>query len=283
MEYLLLCVSAAGSTFQNFMSKQFNAKGKAINPYFYATISAFMAMMFFVITSGGKFDFTVGILPYSIIFGVVYGITSFSTVKAMKYGPMSITSLMVSMSMVVPTLFGIIVLNDPIGMFTYIGLGLLILAIVLINIKKETGMKFSLKWVVFAALTFFGNGFLGTLQKVQQLTFNGAYKSEFMIIALMIVWVSLLIIGAVQQGDKKLMFTECVKYAGPAGLANGMVNLLGLVLMGMLPTAVLFPLRSSIDMVLTFVIAMLVFKEKPSVTQALGYTAGVVSVILLNL
>ncbi len=283
MEYIFLCLAAAGVTFANFMSKQFNTKARVINPYFYSATFAFFAMIFFVISAGGKLYFTHQILPYSIIFGVIYGITSFSTVKAMKYGPISLTALVISISLVIPTLFGMIVLNDPIGISKYIGIVLIIFELILINVKKNNDMKFSFKWLIFAILCFLGNGFLTITQKIQQMTFDGRYKSEFMIIALAIVFVLFFILGLGVQGDKKKMLGECVKYAAPAGLVNGMVNFLVMVLTAMLPTAILFPSISAIDMSLTFILALVVFKEKMSKTQTIGYISGIISVVLLNM
>lgn len=283
MEYLFLCMAAAGVTLQNFMSKQFNAKAKTINPYFYSAMVAFFAMIFFLITAGGKLCFEKAVLPYSIAFGVMYGVTSFSTVKAMKYGPISITALITSVSLVIPTLYGMIVLNDPIGVLKYIGILLLIVALVLINVKKSENMKFSFKWVVFATASFLGNGFISTLQKIQQMTFDGGYKSEFMIMALAIVFVLFFGLGMGMQGDKKKMLGECMKYAAPAGIANGMVNFLVMVLTAMLPTAVLFPSISAVNMTLTFILALVVFRERLSATQTMGYVAGILSVVLLNM
>lgn len=283
MEYIFLCLAAGGVTFANFMSKQFNTKARVINPYFYSAMFAFFAMIFFVISSSGKLYFTHEILPYSIAFGIIYGITSFSTVKAMKYGPISLTALVISISLVIPTLFGMIVLNDPIGILKYIGIVLIVFALILINVKKNDGMKISLKWLIFAILSFLGNGFLTITQKIQQMTFDGGYKSEFMIIALAIVFVLFFILGMGVQGDKKKMLGECVKYAAPAGFVNGMVNFLVMVLTAMLPTAILFPSISAIDMSLTFILALVVFKEKMSKTQTIGYILGIISVVLLNM
>ena len=283
MEYILLVVVASGTTFQNVMAKRFNTKESIINPFFYSTTVGFVAMIFFALAAGFKLNFNAEFLPYSIIFGVAFASASVGNVYAMKNGPMSLTSLMLSLSLIIPTMFGIVVLNDPVGYLTYIGIAMLIVAIVLINIKNERGTKLSLKWVIYVMITFFGNGACTTIQKMQQLAFDGAYKSEFMIVALVIVWVSLFLLGLRQNGNKREMLKIAAKYAAPAGLANGMVNLLVMVLTAMLPSAVLYPSVSACGMILTFILALTVFKERLSKTQTIGYIAGIISVILLNL
>lgn len=283
MEYLLLALAASGTTFQNVMAKRFNTKESIRNPFFYSMVVAFTAMIFFVVSAGFKLNFNIEFLPYSIIFGVFFAIASVGNVYAMENGPMSLTSLVLSLSLILPTMFGIIVLDDPIGIFKYVGIFLLIVAIVLINIKNEKGTKLSLKWAIYALLTFICNGGCTIAQKMQQLAFDGAYKSEFMIVSLVIVWVSLFLFGLKKHGDKKEMLKIAAKYAAPAGLANGMVNLLIMILTGMLPTAVLFPSISAGGMALTFMLALTIFKEKLSKTQTIGYIAGIISVVLLNL
>lgn len=283
MEYILLCLVAVGMTFQNFMSKQFNKRAKETNPYFYSAILAFFAMIFFLISSGGKLNFAKEIVPYSVVFGLLYGMSTFCNVKAMQHGPISLTALLISFSLVIPTLYGIIILNDPIGFTKYIGIIMSIIAIVLINFKKNSEMKLSFKWAMFAIGGFLGNGFLTTTQKIQQMTFDGGYKSEFMIIAYAIVFVLFFLLGLQKQGDKKRMLSEGIKYAAPAGIANGMVNFLVMVLTALLPSAVLFPSISGINMSLTFIIAITIFRERLSNSQIVGYIVAIMSVILLNL
>ena len=284
MEYIFLFMAAMGVTFNSFMSKQFNTKAKIINPFFYTANAAFFAMVFFfVMSAGGKLHFTYKFLPYSIAFGITYGITNFSTVKAMKYGPMSLTALASSLSLVIPTLYGVVALNDPFGILKCIGVILLVFALILINSKKNNELKISPKWLMFATMSFLGNGFLAIIQKNQQMTFDGGYKNEFMIIALAMISVLFLILGLRVQGDKKKMIGECIKYAAPAGLANGMVNFLVMVLTTMVPTVILFSSIQALAMSLTFVLALVVFKEKLLKAQTIGYILGIISVVLLNM
>ena len=72
-------MAGMGVTFNSFMSKQFNTKARVINSFFYTANAAFFAMVFFVMSAGGKLHFTYKFLPYSIAFGITYGITNFFT------------------------------------------------------------------------------------------------------------------------------------------------------------------------------------------------------------
>ena len=74
-----------------------------------------------------------------------------------------------------------------------------------------------------------------------------------------------------------------LKTAVPNGVANGIVNLLVMVLTGAIPNAILFPSISAGGIVLSWILATFLYKEKLSRVQLAGYFIGVVSVIFLNL
>lgn len=60
------------------------------------------------------------------------------------------------------------------------------------------------------------------------------------------------------------------------------MNYLVMVTSAMLPNAVLFPSISAGGIVLTFVCALTIYKEKLSKTQTVGYVLGIAAVVLLN-
>ena len=79
------------------------------------------------------------------------------------------------------------------------------------------------------------------------------------------------------------MLRPCLKYGVIKGFANGFMNYLVMVTSALLPNSVLFPSISAGGIVLTFICALVLYKEKLSVTQYIGYALGTASVVLLNL
>ena len=282
MEYLLLFITIFFSLIQNILSKQYSITAKEQNLFLYSAISAFFAMIFFVVKAGFKLSFNAAFLPYSIAFAASYGSALVGSVYAYKYGPLSVSSLILSTSLIVPTLYGIIFLNDPIKVTTYAGIFLLLVALTLINIKKEK-MEFSFKWGFFIILSFIGNGICSTAQKMQQVKFDGAYKSEFMIVALILVVLFLLAMSFTVKGNKKQMLKSCLCFAPFQGISNGIVNYFVMVLSALIPVSVLFPSITACGMVITFIISLTIYHEKLSKQQLIGYFTGMASVILLNL
>ena len=121
-----------------------------------------------------------------------------------------------------------------------------------------------------------------TFQKMQQLRFDGEYKSEFMICALSLATVCFLVPALFGKPNGKAL-AHCVPYALGNGLCNGIVNLFVMILTSLIPSAILYPTISAGGIVIAFLFALLVYREKLSKTQLIGYAMGVTSVVLLNL
>ncbi|MBQ7118809.1 MAG: hypothetical protein IJO09_01210 [Oscillospiraceae bacterium] len=282
MNYILLAATILGVTAQGIVSKQYSLKAECQNSMMFSAVSAFFAMIFFVICGVGSFNLNPDVVPYSIAFGVFYCMALFGGLNAIRTGPLSISVLVNQFGLIIPTLYGIIWLGDDIGACGYIGIVLLFTALVFVNLKNEK-LQFSRSWFIWLAVEFVGNGMCSTVQKMQQLKFGGAYKNEYMIIALLFVTLASLVSGLYKNKNIGKSITTALRYAPIQGVANGAVNLFVMLLTGLLPTAILFPSISAGGMAITFAIAILFYKEKLSKVQILGYMFGIISVVLLNI
>ena len=282
MQYIFLLIIILISTSQNIITKHYTVKSSRPNQILYSAVSALFAMLFFLISSGGGLHFSLECIPYSIGFAITYAAGLVGLNLALASGPLCITSLVISYSLLIPTLYGIIFLKEPLSALAYIGIALLLISLYFINVKKEA-VKFSVKWVIYLMIGFVGNGMCSTIQKIQQIKFQGIYKNEFMIVALAFVVVMLMVIMIYQKKDIKTELKESFKYAPFTGLANGATNLLVMILTGLLPTAILFPSISAGGNSIMFFVALFVYKEHLSKKQIFGYIVGVLSVVLLNI
>ena len=88
---------------------------------------------------------------------------------AIKVGSLSLTSLAISFSLLIPTVVGIVLYDEPLTAWFFIGLGLLLASLVLINTKGGE-IKITFKWIIFVLLAFIGNGSCSAVQ-------NGYAKS----------------------------------------------------------------------------------------------------------
>lgn len=280
MQYLLLIIVVFMVAAQNIFEKQYNAKVPNGNPLFFAGMSSFVAMLFFVVSSGFDLSFDVGLTGYCVAFAAVYSLCNIGIVQAIRHGSLGVTMLVFSYSLIIPTFYGIIALKEPVTVFTWTGLLLLAVSLFLLNFRNET-VKISTKWVVFTLMAFVGNGMCSTVQKIQQSAFDGAYKSEFMIGALFISAVVLILMSF--TGKQSSRSLKMIPFAAYKGIANAVVNLLVMILTGIIPNVILFPVISAGGIVLGFFAAVFVYKEKLSFVQYIGYAIGVASVVILNL
>lgn len=283
VNYLLVSLIVVLVTVQNFFKKV--AEKKASNFVFsFATGSTLAALLVFLFTSGGKFEFSFEYLKYSFAFATAYSTTLISTIYALLIGPLALTSLISSFSLILPAIYSILFLNEEISFLLIVGLMLLAVSLVLINFeKKGEEKKITFKWVLMCAIGFFGNGFCSIFQKLQQIEFSGKFKSEFMIIAFMICVIIFFIVTLITE--KKIWlhnFKKCFVYYFPCGIANGVVNYLVIFLSLRMAASIMFPIISAGGNVLTFAIALLFFKEKLSVPQSIGLIIGTVAAVILN-
>lgn len=271
-----------GVSAQNIFKKPYTDKTGGQGVYLFNTILSFTAMLFFVFTTK-DLRFHSSLSLYAIGFAITYILAIVFSVKAISCGSVSLTSLFVSYSLMIPTFYGMIFLKDPLSDAFVVGIVLLVLSLLLIN-KKDKHNTISLKWLFYVFLAFFGNGMCTVVQKMQQVASDGAYKNEFMIIALSIVTIVMLLLALTTE-RKQLSF--CVKsglyWAMLCGVMNGMVNLFVMILSGRMPVSLMFPMISAGGIIVTYIVSRFAYKEKMSTIQFVGFLIGIASVVFLNI
>ena len=282
MEYIFLVIVILMLGLQGLTQKQYEVMTKKPNVFFFSTVTCFVALLFFLFSNGFAFSLDSEFILYSIAFGIAYGTCTVAGFYTIMWGSMSISNLITSYSLIIPTFYGLIVLHEKLSVLGIIGLIALFVSIFLINDKKEKA-KFSLKWLIALICAFVGNGLCSTFQKMQQIACEGRYKNEFMIVALAIVTALFLIVAMLRKEKIADGFGVCAGLGAVKGIANGIVNLLVMILTGSIPNAILFPSISAGGIVIGFVIAVGIYKERLSKQQLAGYLIGTVSVVLLNL
>ena len=282
MNVLILVAIIMGVSLENVFKKSFNVKTDGKGAYFFTAFSSLFAMLFFVFTTN-NLSFDAKILPYAIGFGASYMACGVCVVLALSCGPLSLSSLILSYSLILPTLYGLVFLHDPVGPMLVIGIVLLGISLLLVNKNTDT-IRISLKWGIFIFISFVGNGMCSIVQKMQQDAFGGAYKNEFMIIALAMVTLGLGIASVLTERKNLFLYTKKGGFISAAcGVMNGMVNLFVMILSAKMPVSVMFPLISAGGLIITFVFSQTLYNEKLSKGQLTGFLLGTLSVVFLNM
>jgi drug/metabolite transporter (DMT)-like permease len=284
MEYLFLAIICIANPLQNILTKQYNKKAHG-GALFLSAMSALSACISFIVINR-DWSYNPGQIFYSIAFALTYCTAVVFSILAIKTGPLAITNLIISCFLFIPTGYGIIFLKEPITVPLIIGLLLLVVSLVMVNYQKDTDVRPSLKWLIFAILACVGNGFCSTVQKMNVIAYGESGKNMFMIVALVIVSAALIVM-MFSSKDERLNLRHNAKvgwhHGALRGVANAIVNALVLILNTMLPASVIFPVVSAAAMVIIFAYSTVFAKEKYSAVQKVGFAFGIVSIVLLNL
>ena len=282
MELLYLTVIILGCAGQNIFKKPFADRFGGKGVYFFNALTGFAALLFFVCTARQpKWDMAV--IPYAIGFAAAYSLSAIFSIRAVACGPLTISSLVISYSLLVPTLYGIIFLRDPIKISLFPGSALLMASLFLVNMPEKNA-KISWKWILYMLLAFIGNGMCSVIQNMEQVAFDGAYKNEFMILALtMMTGVMVILTLTTEYRQLKPCIRSGWYQPLICGVLNGLVNLLVMVLSARMPVSIMFPSISAGGQVATYLASRFFYREKLTKLQFIGFVLGVLSVIILNI
>lgn len=240
------------------------------------------------------------VLLFSAIFAVNFVVCNYTLYAAMELGSLSKTNLFNSLSLVIPTLAGIVVWKDPFNIWLVGGAMILMIAsLLLIILKKEDVAendgdvlkKSKVKWLIFNVIAFVTNGLSSIIQKCEQIQMNGegAFSMtalSFTLTALVAFVVYLFFcIGNKERPMKNdfiaLMHNKKSVLFNALGL--GVVNLATTYLSTRVPAAFLFPCILGGSVIVTTVFSAIFFKEKISWRVAVGVICGVAAIVLFSL
>jgi len=284
MDILLLVIVVLFCALQNVTKKSYGSGTNGGGTYFFSGLSTLFAMLFFIFTSKG-FSFDATVIPYSLGFGLSYLVSLVFGYLALTTGSASLSSLISSYSLMLPAFYGLIFLNEPMGKFFFPGLLLLLISVFLINRKtNEPSSKFTAKWIIYVILSFVGGGMCSITQKMQQVAFDGKYKNEFMIIALLFALISIGFLTVIKERENMLLFLKKGWHLGSVnGIMAGVVNLFVMILSATMSASVMFPVIGAGSLIITYIFFRFMFKEKLTKPQLYGFVLGTISVILLNI
>ena len=282
--YLLLFIALPlASSVQSVAQKQYSLKGKSSNVFLFSAVTTVFALCFFLVSSGFQLEFTAALFPYALAFGLAYAMGWISTMIALRFGSMALTTLIASFSLIFPTVYGI-VQGETLTVLIGAGMALLMVSIVLVNFPSGKGFAFSLKWLLWAMVTLVTNGVCALSQIMSKQALGDSYSHEFMIIAL--TGAAVILVGCMLMRRGSSLADDlrvCLPYALVNGLGNALLNFLSLVLIGNIANTVLYPTKSALSIAAAFLLAFIVYRERFSKIQYIGYALGAASVVLLNL
>lgn len=258
-----------------------------------ADVSAFTLIMLvgsFVLLVLLSENFTVSL--YTVVLGVLYGlVTLIGTLFNMKVlicGPMALSTIICSASMMIPALSGALFWQEHISLLHWIGMALM-LVMLPFTAKGSNDKPVSLRWLLYCGGACLASGLVGILQKVHQ---TSAYKDEldsFLLLAFFfsIVFNAVLLWRNYRRGERiscsfsprHSVFWMAVLSA--VGIA--LPNKINMYLSGVMDSAIFFPLVNGGSLLLSLLAAIVLFRERPTRRQVIGIVIGLAAVLCLCL
>lgn len=278
MSALLLILSVGSGITQNCI---FNVAGKKIlktNDDIYKfnmLVYTVCILAFGVLTLGGSISLYTVLL--GLLFGVVTAMSNLYKMLALSKGPMHLTLLITTSSMIIPTLSGVF-FGEKISLLKLLCVFVLIYFIYL-SLGKVKGEKVNKSWVLCCALAFVLIGAIGVIQKVHQSSAHRTELSGFLFISFIVS----LIISYIRIKEKKEFKIEGkqIILACICGVCTFAMNYINLKLSGVLPSQLFFPLVNGSTIILSSVMSVVVFKEHLSKKQAVGLIGGITSLVAI--
>ena len=292
--YLILALSTLLATGKALFCKalgtgKYSKKETAILN-FKALFVAFACSLIFISDEIYKlFKISTFSIVLSLFFGISVALTQIMQSKAMGKGPASIVSLVYSCGFLVPIFYGLLFWDEGVSAYQWLGILLLLIALYLIVIKKEKSEKM-LAWLPFAVIAMLGSGANAIFQKTHQYS---AFAGELKIFLVYSLFFSALFTGVISlvirdRGEKEsaisLKQNITKKFIVPLclGICVGLLNFLNLSLSGKLPSIILFPVYNIGSMLLSSFISALIYKDKPTKRQGIGFAIGIVAILIVG-
>lgn len=290
----MLIISVTSNLIGGILKKDINRKySNDLFSYqlYNAVVSLFSAVILLILSDSLKFS------AFTLVMGILFGLITLTqqtfNLYALENGPFSYTSVIISLSTLIPTLSGALFWNEIISFTQCIGIFLLLICIIL-SVNKNKDKSVNYKWMLYSLIAFFCTGIIGVMQKIHQ---TSAYKSEidsFLIIAFVISFICSGIYSILSYKNHKLLIKKqgarkSVLRLYPlfamviSGVFVAINNKFNLYLSGVMESAFFFPIVNGGGLVLTSVAAISIFREKLSIKQITGVIIGICSVIMLCL
>ena len=225
-------------------------------------------------------------LGISAAFGVCFAAATLYSLLAVAEGSLALSTLVISYSLLMPTVWGIIFNHSEQYKSWQFIVGIVLLCLSLFLIRDKDGKTVTKKWGLYVVLAFVSNGLCNILMDVHSELYGGHYRSSFLASAMVVVVlisVSIILI----RGKKRSCYKPIplVVNSGLNGTANACANMLVMTVLagGVIPSFIMFPVMSAGQFTFCFLLSFFLFRERFSKTQYVGYFLGALSVVLLNM
>ena len=280
MIYLILLIPMIATVVQNVLYNTVSKSAlKEKGDSYYFNIFGYLVC----VTLFGAMSFSTGVSIYTFLIGILFGVcillSSVFKMQALKEGPMHITILVTTASMIIPTLSGAVMFGEPLSIPKLIAVAILIFFIYLsISTPKGDVAEYSIKWAILCLITFVFLGAIGVIQKLHQSSPHKGEAASFLAVAFICSIIFAVVMSKKQKTTKK-QGKQFYIISLACGACYFTMHYLNLKLSGIVPSQILFPVVNGSAVILSSVASVVFFKEKITKRQLVGLIGGLASLI----
>lgn len=299
--YYILTFLVAGFIALGSLGKKYsNAQTQREKFLNIAVFSLLIAAVMWIVFAFANEPINGKVVLYAAVFGANYVVCNFALYAAMEVGSLSKTNLFNSLSLVIPTLTGVIFWQEEFNVWMLVsGLVLMVASLALIILKQEDGTeeekaalkKSKVKWLVFNVIAFLSNGLSCVIQNAEQKMMGGEGVFSMTALSFTFAGVCALIVYAVYiavtRGTTVKSDFNALAHNKKSVLFNvlglGIVNLAVTFLSTKVPAAFLYPVALGGSVIVATVFSAIFMKEKMTWRVILGVVLGVASIVIFSL
>jgi len=287
MDYILLLIVTATASFKALICKKLGNDGGGVGRLLLLNSAIFLIAtvpVFCFALAGGGFSLSGYSLALAACYAAVMIFTQLCQIAAMRYGTTSMTTLIYSAGFLIPIVFSRFAFGEEISVWQGVGVLILLGAVYMIVNPRANG-RLSVRWLVFALLAMSGSGVTAIIQKIHQRSeFSGelpSFLTAAFLFAAAFCFLLRFLFPSERCGGKAEL--RAALFPAVSGLCIGFLNLLNLTLAGKLPSVVHFPVYNVGSMILTGVLGSVLFKERITPVQAVGFAVGCAAILIVGL
>lgn len=280
MGYLFFSVSL--SVIRNFTSKKTSAAAEGKASFFlYQSILFFCATVFLsgITLMQGSLRASGATLLCAGIYAILLFLSQGMLTVALKYGNISVCSVIYSFGFILPTLSGTVFWGEPFTVWNFLGLLLVIAVILLTEKQSRQESKGNGRFLFFITVAMLCSGGLGIMQKLQQSTCAVEETPAFLTLSFLFAFIVSLILYLLCPQKEKVH----LKQAGApciTGLCFGGANFCNTLLAGQMKSAVFFPLQNVLVILLSTLVGVLLFRERITAKISISIFLSICVIVL---
>lgn len=226
----------------------------------------------------------------AVIAGLLVGAINLSYqlayVSAFSCGPISLTALISSVSMVVPVVFSAIWYDEPLNASRILGI-LVTIASLYFSTATFGKTKLNIKWIVFTALAFLANCASNIAIKVYLKDFAAGDSSSFVAVHFTAsALLSILLFAILSARGQRCTYSvnkSVFLTAGLIGIILGIFSPTYSYAMATLDATLMLPLYNGGTTLLVTLGSALFIQERLTRRQYIGILLGIIAIVLMSL